>query len=113
MRRMKFLVLVLLSATSAYADKATVWIGMDRPNNGQREGIYRTTLDLESGALERPVLAVAVGEPEFLTLHPNGKVLYAACKLDKGAAAVAAYKIANGGQSLTLLNDVSTGGGQA
>jgi 6-phosphogluconolactonase len=46
-------------------------------------------------------------------LHPNGKVLYAACKLDKGTAAVAAYKIANGSQSLTLLNDVSTGGGQA
>jgi 6-phosphogluconolactonase len=113
MRQIRLIVVLLLISKPAFADKATVWIGMDKPNNGEREGIYRSTLDLETGALERPILAIEVGQPEFLALHPNGKVLYAACKLSSGAGAVTAYDISSDARSLKLLNSESTGGGQA
>jgi 6-phosphogluconolactonase len=113
MRLTKILILMLLFASSAWAESATVWIGMDHPNNGEREGIYRSTLDLDSGALERPVLAAEIYGPEFLTLHPRGNVLYAACQVDMGVGAVAAYRISDDGRSLNLLNIEPTGAGQA
>jgi 6-phosphogluconolactonase len=113
MWQLRLLVLVLLISKSALAEKATVWIGMDKPTNGERDGIYRSTLDLETGALERPVLVAELGEPEFLALNPKSDRLYAACRLAGGDGGVAAFTIADGKQSLQFLNSVPTGSGQA
>lgn len=86
---------------------------MSSPTHGEREGIYRATLDTSTGALTQPKLAVEVGMPEFLALHPNGKRLYAACRLPNGDGGVAAYEISDDTSSLRFLNAVPTGGGQS
>src|SRR5262249_40347940 len=60
-----------------------------------------------------PVLAAEIGMPEFLAIHPNGKQLYAACRLPSGDGGVAAFQISNDMRSLRLLNQVPTGGGES
>lgn len=115
--RFAIAIVFILSAfniTSAcFGDEQSVWIGMSAPTNGQKEGIYRTTLDTKTGALTAPELAVEIGEPEFLAIHPNGKRLYAACKLADGKPGVAAYEIGEDKHSLKLINTEPTGDGGA
>jgi 6-phosphogluconolactonase len=113
MRFYRIAVSVWLLSSTVYAEQAAVWIGMSEPQHREREGIYQATLDLKSGALQQPVLAAEIGMPEFLTLHQNGKLLYAACRLKNGEGGVAAYKIADDARTLQLLNTEPTGGGQA
>ncbi len=50
-------------------------------------GIYRATLNTETGAVTPPVLAAQVNNPTFLALHPDGKHLYAAAERGEGAVA--------------------------
>jgi len=112
--RTTFLVLsLLLFQGAADGEQAAVWIGMSTPARGEREGIYRATLDLESGALERPVLVAEIGMPEFLAIGSDGKRLYTACKLSNGDGAVAGFEISEDTRSLRLLNSMPTGSGQA
>jgi 6-phosphogluconolactonase len=86
---------------------------MSEPQHQEREGIYRATFDMKSGALQQPMLAAEIGMPEFLALHPNGKLLYVACRLKNGEGGVAAYEIADDTRTLHLLNTEPTGGGEA
>jgi 6-phosphogluconolactonase len=94
------------------AADTTVWIGMGEPTRGERQGIYRATLN-DKGALTPPVLAAEIGVPEFLAIHPNGKRLYAACKLEDGQPGVAAFEIADDKQTLRLLNSQPINDGRA
>lgn len=113
MRIVTLVLLILLQIGDARADKTAVWIGMSAPKNGEREGIYRATLDSDSGKLSRPTLAAEIKDPGFLALGPNGKRLYAVCKLANGDGGVAAFEVSNDKQSLRLLNTEPTGGGDA
>ncbi|HVT27136.1 MAG TPA: lactonase family protein [Lacipirellulaceae bacterium] len=113
MRISNLVITVLLLSGAAHAEQATVWIGMTTPTGGEREGIYRATLDEQTGALDRPVLAAAVRNPEFLALDANGARLYAACHLENGSGGVAVFKVAGDRRSLQFLNAEPTGGGQA
>src|SRR6478672_10617224 len=105
--------LLLLRASAVGAETSTVWIGMSTPMNGEREGIYRSTLDVEKGTLMRPTLAADLRMPEFLALDPSGKRLYAACILPNREGGVAAYEISDDASPLRLLNSEPTGGGQS
>ncbi len=105
--------LLLLVVGTAPAEQIPVWIGMSAPPSGEKEGIYRTTLDSETGALARPEVAAEIGSPEFLALSPNGKRLYAVCKLPDGEGGVAAFEISDDSKSLRLLSTQPTGDGQA
>src|SRR5688572_16654373 len=88
--------LLFLLVPSAAAELATVWIGMSPPRFGEKEGIYRTTLDTETGILAKPELAAEIGSPGFLALSPNGgKRLYAVCRLPDGESGVAAYEVSD------------------
>src|SRR5262245_52583993 len=111
MQNTTIILLLLFFTGTAHAEKSAVWIGMSTPTNGQREGIYRSAIDLENGTLERPALAAEIGMPEFLALHPNGKRLYAAVRLANGDGGVAAYEISDDTHSLRFLNSQPTGGG--
>ncbi len=113
MRFTNLIIMSILLITPTRADQTAVWIGMSAPTHGEREGIYRATLDTTTGALTQPNLAAEIGMPEFLALHPNGKRLYAACRLPNGDGGVAAYEISDDTSSLRLLNAVPTGGGQS
>ncbi len=105
--------LLVVVAQSVCAENVAVWIGMGSPQQGETEGIYRTTLHEESGELEPPHLAVEIGEPEFLALRSDGKRLYAACRLPNGEGGVAAFEISPDGKSLCQLNTQPLGGGTA
>jgi 6-phosphogluconolactonase len=112
-RRTFIFIAILLTTNFANAEQDAVWIGMSEPAHGEREGIYRATLDTETGALSQPVLAAAIGMPEFLALNPAGNRLYADCRLANGDGGVAAFEILEGGRRLRFLNSQPTGGGEA
>jgi len=113
MRIITSVISTILLVSAAQAEQTAVWIGMSAPTHGEREGIYVAMLDTKTGALTRPKVVAEVGMPEFLALHPNGKRLYAACRLPNGEGGVAAFKIADDTRSLRPLNAVATGGGQS
>ena len=64
-------------------------------------GIYRSSLDLGTGALGAANLAGRTQDPSFLALHPTGAYLYA---VDEGGAAVVAFSVDRASGGLTLLN---------
>lgn len=81
---------------------------------GESKGIYRSSLNEETGELSEATLAAEIASPSFLAIHPNGKNLYAVSEVGnfegKPGGGVSAYAIdANGG--LTLLNQQNSGGG--
>lgn len=75
-------------------------------------GIYSVRLNSETGALSTPELAAEISNPEFLALHPNGRIVYALTQVDavsgKGKGAVAALSLDPKTTRLTLLNVEST-----
>ena len=107
---MRICVLALLFSLAAtsmqrtLADESAVWIGMAKPATGEREGVYRATLNTETGAMTAPEVAAEIGTPEFLALSPNGDRLYAACELADGKPGVAAFEVSQDRKSLRLLN---------
>lgn len=92
--------------SAASARSIAVYIGTYTA--GGSRGIYRTTLDLDSGALAEPVLAAEARNPSFVELHPSGKYLYAVSE-GGGAGAVAAFAIDAAGD-LKRLNQQPSGG---
>ena len=76
-------------------------------------GIYASRLDLSTGQLSSPELAVETKNPSFLALAPNRRVLYSVGEVDdfrgQRAGVVSAFKIEAGGK-LTLLNEQPSGG---
>lgn len=95
------------------AEQDAVWIGMGTPAHGEREGIYRATLDTKSGALDQPMLAAEIGSPEFLAMRPDGKRLYTACELADKKPGVAAFEISDDKRTLRFVNSEPTGDGGA
>ena len=82
------------------AHEAPFYVGTYTAPGGSR-GVYRATLDRETGAISAPVLAAECESPSYLVL--SGDRLYACNETDAGAAT--AYRIGKGG-GLTLLNAV-------
>ena len=72
------------------------------------EGIYRSTLDMETGRLSEPELAAKVANPSFIEIHPNGKFIYAVTEGKTGA--VRAFAIDPATRKLKLLNECPSGG---
>src|SRR3954470_3573508 len=106
--------MVMSNFSSAnYEDNAVVWIGTERPAIGQPDGIYRAELDGPTGKLTQPKVAAEIGSPEFLALRPDGKRMYAACRLKDGKPGVAAFEVSDDRSSLTFLNSQPIGDGGA
>lgn len=84
-----------------------LWIGTGGVGS---DGIYRTTLDLESGALSEPVLAAEINKPGFVALNAERTRLYSLSG-EKGGG-VAAFSI-GADLSLDFLHFQSTGDGAA
>lgn len=79
---------------------------------GASEGIYSFRFNAETGECGDVQLAAAVTNPSFLSLHPNGELLYAVNEVEtndgKKGGAVAAFKIDREAGTLELLNQSST-----
>lgn len=97
----------MLSAVSA--DSLPVYVGTYTGGENGSKGIYRTTLDLQTGELSSPALAAEAANPSFVEIHPNGKFLYAVSEAGRSGR-VFAYAISAETGNLTLLNECPSGG---
>ena len=92
-----------------------VWFGTYTGGPANSEGIYVSRFDATTGKLTVPVLAAAVKNPSFLTLHPTLPVLYAVSEVadanGKPTGAVLSLAIDETTGTLTSKNHQSSGGG--
>jgi len=103
------LVLSLVMLSTVSGETVRVYIGTYTGGANGSKGIYRSTLDLQTGELSDPVLAAEVRNPSFLEINAARKSLYAVS--EAGASGrVFAYAIDPDTGDLTLLNDAPSGG---
>lgn len=96
----------LLSSACATAKDSRVYFG-----TSESKGVYYADLNSETGELSSPELALEIGRPGFLAIHPNKQFLYSTTHggaLGRSGG-VAATKI-NADGTLTLLNRQATDG---
>ena len=78
------------------------------------QGIYAFRFDTASGKLSPLGLVAQTKNPSFLSIHPNGRFLYAVNETDdyqgRKSGSVSAFSIDRHNAKLTLLNAVSSGG---
>lgn len=108
MRLIAALAMLTTATISASATDVLVYFGT---TGRETKGIYRATLNTESGKLGPAELAAEIGSPGFLALHPDGDRLYAAGRLDNDAV-VAGYRIGDQG-TLTHFTTSPVGDGGA
>ena len=101
------LLMTFLTLSPTLSEDLTLWIGTGGKN---AKGIYRATLNTETGKLTEPVVAAEIGNPGFVTLNAEKTRLYSVCNIDGGS--VAAFSIAED-KSLTLINTRPIGDGGA
>ncbi len=82
--------------------------------NQQSKGIYVSRFDARSGKLGAPVLAAEVASPSYVTIHPNGRILYAVSEIGNfrgtRSGAVTAFSIDAATGKLTKLDERDSGG---
>ncbi len=75
------------------------------------KGIYVTRFDPASGKLDPIKLAGEVEQPSWVTLHPNGRYLYAVSELGGNVqGTVSSFAVDNRSGELKLLNRTGSGG---
>ncbi len=104
MKRLLPLFVLLLSLALARAADLTFYVG----SGGGGKGVYKCTLDSDTGKFGAMQLAAPARSPGFLAITRDGKFIYAASD-DKGGSIIA-YKVEKDG-GLTLLNQQVAGGG--
>src|SRR6266478_345006 len=104
----------LSRAQESQPDDSLLYIGTYTEGT-RSEGIYLIRMDRRSGKLRRVGSVDAGANPSFLTIHPNGRVLYAVNEVDthngKPTGAVSAFAIASNTGALTRLNEQPSEGG--
>src|SRR5262245_30120394 len=101
---------VLFFAPVVRAESLWVFIGT---GGGGAKGIYRCELDLATGKLSAPELAVETANPGFLAIHPSKKFLYATGQMTKdgkNVGALSAFALDAKTGQLTPLNQQPSGG---
>ncbi|PLL39033.1 6-phosphogluconolactonase, partial [Klebsiella michiganensis] len=93
-----------LLAAGAAAQIQYAWVGTYNPNG---EGLYRFTVDSQTGALRDKTLVGTLPDLAQLTVSADGKTLYGASEVEKGV--VQAWRIGSNGE-LNELNQVASGG---
>jgi 6-phosphogluconolactonase len=94
-----------LFANKSVAADAAFYIGTY--SGPASEGIYRATLELETGAISKPALAVRAKNASFVAVSHDGGRLFAA--LEGAGIGIASYTVKPDGL-LTLVSEASTGG---
>ena len=87
------LFLFLLSSSFLVAQPIELFFGT---GGRKSEGIYHATFNPENGKFTPAQLAAKVGSPGFLTLHPNGKILYSIGRWEGGTGALGYHIKKNG-----------------
>ena len=99
MKRFLPLFFLIFSLALAHAADLTFYVGTG--GGGGSKGVYKCTLDSDTGKLGQIQLAAAAESPSFLAITPDGKFMYAAS--DGGGGSVISFKVEKDG-NLTLLN---------
>ncbi len=79
-------------ATAAIAQTQYAWVGTYNPNG---EGLYRFTVDPQTGALGNKTLVSKLPNAAQLTLSQDGKTLYLASEVEQGV--VQALRVGDNG----------------
>ena len=104
---MNYLTYILLALTSLLqARELTFYVGTLGP---EAKGIWRATLDEQTGKIATPVLLAEIKNASFLALRPDGQTLYATTEMSDGSGGVSAFKL-NANGTVKLLNSQTTGG---
>src|SRR5437667_4828779 len=90
--------------TEARTDPELLYVGT------YTESIYLVRMDRRSGELLQVGAVKAGANPSFLSMHPNGRVLYAVNELEP-TGAVSAFAIERATGALTRLNEQPSEGG--
>jgi 6-phosphogluconolactonase len=93
--------------------KLRVYVGT-YTGGGPGRGIYLCELDMASGKLSRPELAVETVNPSFLEIHPSRRFLYAVGEIadfeGQKSGGVSAFAVDAATGRLTLINQQPSGG---
>ena len=93
-----------LLATAAVAQQQYAWVGTYNPNG---EGLYRFTVDPQTGALDQKTLVSKLPNAAQLAASHDGKTIYLASEVEQGV--VQALRVGDNGE-LSELNQVVSGG---
>ena len=102
-------VLALSFIESGFAEDKMVRIYYGTKNQAGSEGIYTGTLDLDTGKLSAPHLAIAAQNAGFLAISGDQRMLYAVASGSEGQRIVA-YQIDRSSGKLAFKNSQETGG---
>ena len=94
--------------TEARTDPDLLYVGT-YTDGTESEGIYLVRMDRRSGELLQVGSINAGANPSFLSIHPNGRVLYGVNELERGAGS--AFSIEKGTGALRRLNEQPSQGG--
>ena len=104
---MNYLTYILLALTSLlHARELTFYVGTLGP---EAKGIWRATIDEQTGKISPPVLLTEIKNASYLALRPDGQTLYATTEMSDGSGGVSALKL-NADGTVKLLNSQTTGG---
>ena len=104
---MNYLTLIFVAWFSFLpAGELTFYVGALGPD---AKGVWRGTLDAETGKLSTPVLIAEIKSGSFLALRPDGQTLYVTTELADGSGGVSALQL-NAAAPAKLLNAQTTGG---
>ena len=107
--RLLFAVAIALGPSGILVGAEAPAPGLERFYIGTYSGAIRqSTLDLSTGALGASTAAVSIGDPSFLALTPDRKLLYA---VNEGGGTVGAFSVNPTNGALKLLNQRSSNGG--
>jgi len=99
-----------LRAQEPSLKKYWVYLGCNTGGASGGQGISVCEFNATTGELSEPKLAAKVGNPSFLTIHPNGKTLYSVGESSgPEGGPIYAFRIGRQGE-LTLLNELRSGG---
>jgi 6-phosphogluconolactonase len=109
-----FLLLASLATAAAQKGKYLFYVGTYTAEGSKSKGIYAYRYDAESGQITPLGLAGETTNPSWVTLHPNGRFLYAANEVGKykgpNSGGLSAFSIDRATGKLTFLNEVPTRG---
>src|SRR5436190_128911 len=112
MRTLATLFLALSFTAAASAKPYFVYYGLY--TGPKAKGVMVSRFDTETGKLEPPKLAGEVVNPSWVTVHPNGKFLYAVSEVGNDArseGAISSFAIDTKTGDLKFLHKVGSGGG--
>jgi 6-phosphogluconolactonase len=86
--------LLFFTCSEIVAKPIDLFLGTSGRNS---EGIYHATFNPENGKFTPAKLAAKIGSPGFLSMHPNGQILYSLGRWD-GSAGTLGYRMGSKGE---------------